>query len=539
MKELSITQALEANGVAVIPMDQARQHVGENDTGEATESAKWPDPRPLPDGLRSVPTLPATLIPEPLRKWLTDIAERLQVPLEFPAVAAIVCLAAVIGNQIRIRPKRRDDWLVTPNLWGAVVGRPGAMKSPAISEVMKSLYRLVKEAEAEYAKALSDWRFEKEAAEVKKAALRDTMKKAVKAGKDLEAFRDQLSKDEESEPTEHRYIVNDTTIEKYGELLNQNPRGLLIFRDELTGWLRSLDDERRANDRAFFLETWNGDGGYTYDRIGRGTLKIANTTTSILGGIQPGPLESYLRNALGYSEGDDGLIQRFQIIVYPDISGEWRNVDRWPDTEAKNQAFAIYKRLSDLDQQVMEAESDEGGRGFVGFDGNAQELFSEWLTDLNRALRSGEFEHPALEAHFAKYKSLMPSLALIFHLCDVASGQSNGAVSLHATEMAAAWCEFLMEHAKRIYGLGLGAAAIHAKTLAAHLVKGDLPDPFTARDVCGKGWAGLSKSSAVAEPLDLLESLGWLHSVEIRPGSQGGRPTVHYLINPKIGGVRR
>jgi putative DNA primase/helicase len=407
------------------------------------------------------------------------------------------------------------------------------MKSPAIAEPMKAVYRLVKEAEAEHKKALREWSFTKATIEAKKAARRDALKKAAKAGKNLETFRGQIEEDDDhEEPTERRYIVNDTTVEKYGELLNKNPWGLLIFRDELTGWLRSLDDERRANDRAFFLEAWNGDGSYTYDRIGRGTLKIGSTTTSILGGIQPGPLESYLRNALGYGEGDDGLMQRFQMIVYPDISAEWRNVDRWPDTEAKNRAFTIYRYLSDLDPQTVGAETDDDGHPFVGFDGSAQELFTEWLTSLNHSLRSGKFEHPALEAHFAKYKSLMPSLALIFHLCEVANGVLANAVSLHAAEMAAAWCEFLMEHAKRIYGLGIGARILNARTLAGHLLARDVEDDFTARVVAQKGWAGLSSVEAVREAADTLVDYDWLRAVEIR--SQVGRPSTHYLINQGI-----
>ena len=35
-------------------------------------------------------------------------------------------------------------------------------------------------------------------------------------------------------PAEKRYLVNDTTVEKLGELLNHNPNGLLLFRDELS-----------------------------------------------------------------------------------------------------------------------------------------------------------------------------------------------------------------------------------------------------------------------------------------------------------------
>jgi putative DNA primase/helicase len=498
---------------------------------------KWPEPQPIPNGLLPVPNLPKNLIPKSLLSWLADIAERLQVPLEFPSTAAIVGLASVIGNQIRIKPKRRDDWTVTPNLWGAIIGRPGVMKSPAIAETLKPIYRLIKEAEEQYNRDKKEWRFDKEAAEVQRAALREQMKRAAKTGGNLEQFRDDLSEEEPEEPHERRFIVNDTTVEKFGELLNQNPGGLLIFRDELIGWLRSLDDEQRAKDRAFFLEAWNGDGCYAYDRIGRGTLKIDCVTTSIFGGIQPSKLEVYLRGALEYGDDDDGLMQRFQMMVYPDIPSEWKNVDRWPETDAKNKAYSIYEGLSKIGPQSIGAEQDEEGRWSLHFSNEAQEFFDEWFVDLNQALRSGEFEHPAIEAHFSKYKSLMPSLALIFHLIEIAAGAFEGSahVSLCSAEMAAAWCQFMMAHARRIYGLGIGAAAIHAKTLAKHLQAGDLQNEFTARDVYFKGWAGLSTAKVVERPLELLESLGWLQSYQ---SDTGGRPKTLYLINPRIAEVK-
>jgi putative DNA primase/helicase len=77
------------------------------------------------------------VLPEAFRPWLEDIAERMQCPLDYPAVSAMVGEAAVIGRRVGIRPKRRDDWLVVPNLWGGVIGRPGVLKSPAIQEPLR------------------------------------------------------------------------------------------------------------------------------------------------------------------------------------------------------------------------------------------------------------------------------------------------------------------------------------------------------------------------------------------------------------------
>ena len=102
----------------------------------------WPEPTPLPNGLPPVDRFDAELLPVALRAWVMDIAHRMQCPADFPAVAALVALSSLIGARAVIQPKARDDWQVVPNLWGAVVGRPGVKKSPALSEALKPLHRL-------------------------------------------------------------------------------------------------------------------------------------------------------------------------------------------------------------------------------------------------------------------------------------------------------------------------------------------------------------------------------------------------------------
>jgi len=46
----------------------------------------WPDPKPLPDGLLPVAAFDEAFLPESLRPWAMDIADRMQCPPEFVAV---------------------------------------------------------------------------------------------------------------------------------------------------------------------------------------------------------------------------------------------------------------------------------------------------------------------------------------------------------------------------------------------------------------------------------------------------------------------
>ena len=67
-----------------------------------------------------------------------------------------------------------------------------------------------------------------------------------------------------------RYSTNDSSYQALGDLLRHNTNGMLVYKDELMGLLKPLDREENSEARAFYLQGWNGDGNYTFDRIGRG-----------------------------------------------------------------------------------------------------------------------------------------------------------------------------------------------------------------------------------------------------------------------------
>ena len=144
-------------------LDIPKVYVGPDNNIDSisVEDYDWPDPDPIPEGLLPVPQLTQEFIPEPFHDWLTDITDRVQCPLEFPAVAALIAVAGVVGNTISICPKKRDDWKVVPNLWGGVVGRPGLLKSPALAQALKPLHRLMAEHRELHIEAMKEWEIEK------------------------------------------------------------------------------------------------------------------------------------------------------------------------------------------------------------------------------------------------------------------------------------------------------------------------------------------------------------------------------------------
>jgi putative DNA primase/helicase len=250
---------------------------------------------------------------------------------------------------------------------------------------------------------------------------------------------------------------------------------------------------------------------------------------SVLGGIQPGPLSTYVGATQAGGGGDDGLLQRFQLVVWPDDPGEWCHVDRWPDSAARARYVALCERLTTATSGTFGGEGGEGvAVPFLRFDPAAQERFNAWRADLERRLRGNSL--PAvMEAHLAKYRSLVPSLALLIHLAD----DGRGAVPLSAQERAIGWGEYLEKHAWRLYGAKAAPEMEAAHTLARHIQDGELGERFTLRDVYERNWGGLDSKEKAEAALALLADRNWLQRAT--PPSTGGRPpSPVYTLNPRL-----
>lgn len=504
--------------------------------GASTEPAgmnnEWPEPTPLPDALPPVDPFDAELLPFNLRAWVMDIAHRMQCPADFPAVAALVALSSLIGARAVIQPKAKDDWQVVPNLWGALIGRPGVKKSPALGDALKPLNRL-QAAEFELWRAAHDaW-----ALDCKVTAMQDEVNekraKSYAAKGEIDAARQLLKPmDTSTEPTARRFIFNDATVEKLGELMQHDQWGTLSYRDELYGLLTSLDKQGQEGSRSFYLQSYDGNQGYTFDRIGRGTVHIPRVCLSMIGGIQPGKIQEYVRGAVAGGSADDGLLQRFGLAVWPDVTGAYIHVDQWPDTPAKQTAWAVFERLAQL-QSASDTDPV-----IWRFSPKAQALFVEWLVPFETELR-GDDLHPAMVSHLAKYRKLIPALALVFALID--TPESDGVI--HEDELlgALAWGEYLRSHANRLYAAAVIPETTGAVTLLAKIKGGKLackdgviPDCFTPRQVAVKHWTGLATPEAVRKAADVLVDYDYLRRDFVPAGAGGGRPSDQYLINPAL-----
>ena len=468
--------------------------------------------RPLKTKLRPVPEFPVEVLPQRLRAWIVDEAERMGAPVDFIAIGALVTLSSLLGKKFTIKPKQHDNWTVVPNLWGACVGRPSSMKSPSQKVATCFIREIETICREKHRLALHDYKIDVEVHET----FTKSVKKEAQSLDNKEHIKEKITESQANapvEPTLEQFIINSCTIEKLQMILEINSNGVLVLHDELSGFLSRLSKDDHSEDRTFYLTAFNGDESFAVDRVTRKSVYIEHCICSVLGGIQPSKLTQFMEGvSQGLGRNDDGLFQRFQLLVYPDFVMK-DSVDCKPNDVARNLARTVYKKFHEFTLIPFSC---------LNFNGDAQLLFNEYHRAIrNKANRDANV---GIEAHLGKYSSLMAALSLIFYLADSDHIETVNATSVNS---AIKFCSYLEEHARRIFGQE-DAVEYRAMILSEKLYK--LKDGFTVRDVTRNNWTGLSDATKVIEAINVLIDHGYL--AEVSAEITIGRPTKKYKINP-------
>lgn len=484
------------------------------------------DLEPLEADLNKVLPCPIETLPDQVKGWIQALTNQMQISPDYIAAALIVHIGSLIGRKRGLELRTGTNWIEFPNLWGMLIGRPSSMKSVALQSVIKPLIALGDQARSKYKQDMKRFQIELEAWEMQKKAHQEKYKNSFKESKLKEFSTTEYNPtDPPEKPKQKRYKSDDPTVEKLGVILAENPQGILLYRDELAGWLNSFQKKGRENDRPFFLEGWSAKQGFEIDRIGREAPHIEAVCISILGGIQPGPISQYIHSAIKGGMGDDGLIQRFQIMVWPDSKQDWELIENidigiWEPW--------IYQIFNNLDQ----FQFNNGQPIILSFNREAQALFDQWQKELENRLRKGNLP-PHMEAHLGKYKKLLPALCLIFeHMQSALDNEYPQHITPQCVQKAIIWLKYFESHAERIYGSSAHAIPQAATNLIRRIQQKEVKIPFTARDVYhGRHWAGLSNADEVEEVLEYLIEKNCIKCSTLQTS---GRPTKKYWVHPKI-----
>lgn len=498
--------------------------------------ADWRDPEPLPTPPR-LPYLDRALIPDALRPWITDAADRYGVPAEVILVPALIAAGTAAGNTMRVFPKANDEsWSEAPNLYGLLVAQPSTKKSPALKEGLRWLNRLEARRGTEWAKDAAWRRTEAQAAasELKAIANALTEEQDSAALLDLRKRHDTAQKRlDAATGGPRRYMVNDATVEKAAMLLADeiNRSGLLLVRDEFSGLLAMMRRSGHENDRSFYLEGYNGTGSYVADRVSRESTSIPVFTLSMLGTIQPTQIAPIVQ-AARRQHVDDGFIERFQATV-------WIDADRCgPGRDEAPYQWAIDNAARAFDRIATQAAKREEALGRYEFEGihytaAAQQHVDEWnrlrYDEAREANREG---HVAYASHLGKSQAALARIALIYHLLDAAEAGKGTAISLETATTATKLMDFFQAHARRTYDAHLPPSVDVLVELRNRIQSGTVEDGMSLRDFQrGHPVFGRSREEQL-EVLQAAEERHWLRLEKV--ANRRARPSTIIRLNPHL-----
>jgi len=459
-------------------------------------------------GVFTPPEMKYEYLPEQIIDYVVDNSELIGTDMSVIALGILVSAAACIDDGIKIQPKRHDkSWKESARIWAAVVGDPSTRKSPgfsrALSQIKRNSIRMAEEnaiRTAQYKSELDKW-------------------KSIKKGEERGP--------EPKEPPQERLYVEDTTVEALSNILKDNPRGVMCFNDELSGWFASMDAYKgsasgASKDKSHWLEAYNG-GCRQIDRVTRGSILIPNWSVCVLGGIQPDAMRKISANLT-----NDGLLQRFIVVCPPKAKNDQDREQHRPTLDAFQELFSRLIRLAPDDNSVVQLSEE------------AHECRDRIRAKADSMMDA--FDSPHIKAWLGKWTGLYARLLLLYHVMEsVERGihpTERHVTGETANKVERFMCEYLLHHAIHFYHeiMEVSDRTEHMRQIARIILSRGI-SRVSKRDLM-RYWKAFRKIDVyeVRIAMDSLQSAGWITAdmndidVDGKPKSWNVNPRTHEIF---------
>ena len=470
-------------------------------------SAPPPPPEPGPPAVPDPPAprkpFPVAALPMAMGRYIAAVAEALPCAPETVALPLLAAIGSAVGNSRRIRLKA--PWSEPSVIWTCVVLPSGKLKSPAMEKATQFLATRQQKSFGEYRAALREHEAAMSAWEDRERQRRHS-KAPIEAASKPEA------------PTCRRYVTSDCTVEALASLLAENPRGLLLARDELSGWFGGFDRYASGSDSdlAAYLSMHRA-GALIVDRkTGQRITHVERAAVSICGTIQPGTL----RRSLTPEYFERGLPARILMAMPDSPRRRWSEAVVPPNIEqAINRLFDAMLALEP--ETLSDGDGEETQRPLeLPLSAAAKTLWVEFY-DRHAAAQEGLADgHES--AAFSKLEAYAARFALVFAVC-----RNPAATEIDAQSMddALTLTHWFCAETRRVYG-ALAETAAERETRELLALIGQHGGNITARELAH----GARRYRAAGAAEAALEHLAGVGLVRREISSGPGRPSTQYVI---------
>lgn len=374
-----------------------------------------------PESAGRLMRFPADALPAVMRDYALTAADAIQCPVDYIACGLLAVASLLIGANQRVR--LGPEWEQAANLWIAFVGEPSSKKSPALEKALAIVREIEKGLAAQNARERGQYDLG-----------------MVEYDADLALWKKNRTGDppvKPDKPVLKRLTTTDTTVEALGDLLAQNPHGVAMVCDELSAFMRAMNQYKggRGADRSHYLAMWNN-APLTIDRKNKDPIVVHRPFLSIVGGVQPDVLAE-----LANDGQQDGMKERFLYACPPPIIDPPHNGRKIPD-EIRN---ALARCL----RAIYNARTQE--TTITPLSPDAQALFLDARTEWHNAIHSPTVAETDAEsqAYFVKMESNLGRLAMALHAIRRASGEETAdAIQADTMRRAKTLADYFLNHGR-------------------------------------------------------------------------------------------
>lgn len=264
-------------------------------------------------------------------------------PVDYVAAAILAAIAVGIGNSHLVQVKR--NWLESPILYMALIGRPGANKSHPLSFAFQPFIEHDYCQNQEYQKLYAEY----------ERTMSMSKKERLEAG--LDEFP--------QAPVRSRFLVSDITPEGLSLIHAQNPRGLCLWSDELSAWFKNFNRYNNGSEEQFWLSVFNAKPTISDRKSTQSSIFIRRPYISVIGTIQKKILGELVKG----ERSSNGFIDRILFVMPESVLKS-----RWNDRETPEELEIQWQQIIDklIAQDCPHDENNELQPQCLPFDEDAK-----------------------------------------------------------------------------------------------------------------------------------------------------------------------
>ena len=408
------------------------------------------------------PSFPLEIFPKAIRDIIEALEEYENYNVDFTSASFLTVFAAAMGNTWSVR--FMTGWVSRPIIYMVLVGSPSCGKTPPLQQAVAPLLKLDGEYDMIYCKEMETYRrWERMSAKQRE---RHSLPEEMKM------------------PQRKCHVVVDSTVEALIGALRDNPRGVLIYKDEIDSLLSNFN-RYNGSDEGYFLSLFSGTP-FKYSRKSNNEhIFLANPYCSIIGTTQPGRLGEQF----GGKRMMNGFSSRF-LKVYPEID----KMPSWNDTAMPDGVLEEWERIIRKVVTVTPSTDQEGKATSIEllFSQEAKLRVIQWKDEVNNKVYA-ETDSDAVRALCGKLETYLVRFCLVIQIMHCICGESGmDKIEPGTAELAIRLTEYFRNMESRI------APEIETGILDNRFTEllGNLRDSFTTAEAVREALQlGISESS--------------------------------------------